>query len=892
MVAARVALLSLAALSSCMFGAFHGAPRVGRLERRLASADGTLPSNGSTSGSTLSSASTSSALDTVTTVTQSTDSSSTSAGTGTSSIATSSTGTSPTSDDQPCLTCSTSSISAAPATSPPPPPPPPPSTTPSLSEAGSGTPLSHGTSSSTPVPETSSSASVSDTSSSSSVPETNTSSSVPGASSATETHYDGKAPAASGAGAAVPAAPAPNPRKGPPVIPTRAADASLKITSTSMDFGRPPPAESTSTSTSTSTPTSTSTSTSISVPVPMPTAPTPRKGPPAIPTRVADVGDKLTITSVDFDRPSPAQPTDIAWPPTDDRYPASKMPPEVFAGWSSTRGQVDFDWGRVTSGVDNIDNINTWSQVTWTGSWFTVSGGQTRSACQASDLLKPSTVYSITHTATITWTGNPKDYTPPYPPIVTPAPCTRIDTDQHEGPQRLTLSRCTSTGPLDIYKTCQLTTVYDVSEKPKLTSDYQPIATNLPPVTFITTDKNPAVVFPHIETPDYGSGASTRFNVKNPGGSEQTPGAVANNDNPNPTGGSGGDGKGARPLGPPVTVSVRPGVVVINDQTFTDSPVMRTQIVRVGGEVFTIEPTRVVGAGATVVRPGTGAGAGAAPPATFPAQTATIGGVPVIVSGRVVVVEGTTFSLDGQATTKSVGDRIVSIGPGGIAVATGPSDPAPARLTPAPASANPQQTEVVVVGGQLVTAIGQSVVVIRSTTITYGPAAPATTVDINGEPVVVGPAGVTMGGTVLGGPRARPGETQYEIVGGATLTQLAPSLVVIRGTTYTVGPGAASTTVVVGGETVTIGPSGVAVSSLSFYYPLGLGSATTITPGATAAAATAGPTDGGKDSGGGNGGEGGGDRKEEDAAAGLRPAGLAINLVVSAVAVGITLWWI
>ncbi|KAL8382909.1 hypothetical protein RB595_006604 [Gaeumannomyces hyphopodioides] len=865
MVAARVTLLSLAALSSCMFGAFRGAPRVGRLERRLASADDTVPSNESTPGSTSSSTSTSLALDTVTIVTQSTDSSSTS------SITASSTGISLASDDQPCLTCSTSSISAAPASSLPPPPPPPSSssTIPSLSEAGFSTSLSDGTSSST---------SVADTSSSSSAPNTTISSPVSGASSVAETHYDGKAPAPSGASVVVSAAPAPNTKKGPPAIPTRAAGASLKITSISLDFGRPPPAESTSTP----------------VPVPTPVAPTSstRKGPPAIPTRAADAADKLTITSIDFGRPSAAEPTDIAWPPKDDSYSAPQVPSDVFAGWSSTRGKVNFDWGGVTSAVDNIDNINTWSQVTWTGGWVTVSGGQARSICQASDLLKPSTIYSITHTATITWTGNPKDYTPPYPPITTPIPCTRVDTDQQGGPQRLTLSRCTSTGTLGIYKTCQVTTVYDVSEKPKLTTDSQPMITNLPPVTFITTDKNPAVVFPHIETPDYGSGATTRFNVKNPpGGAEQTPAAVANNNNPSSTGGSSGDSKADRPLGPPVTVSVRPGAVVINDQTFTDSPVMPTQVVRVGGEAFTIEPTRVVGAGATVVRPGTGAGVGTVPPATFPPQTATIGGVPVFVSGREVVVEGTTFSLDGPATTKIVGDRIVSIGPGGIAVATGASDPAPARLTPAPAPSSPPQKEVVVVGGELVTAIGQSVVVIRSTTITYGPAVPATTIDVNGEPVVVGPAGVTMTGTVLGGSRAQPGETQYEIVGGATLTQLAPSMVVIRGTTYTVGPGAASTTVVVGRETITIGPSGVSVSSLSFYYPLGPGSATTITPGATAAAATAGPTSGGKGSSGGGGGDGAGDHKEEDAAAGLRPAGLAINFVVSAVAVGITLWW-
>ncbi|KLU82675.1 hypothetical protein MAPG_01744 [Magnaporthiopsis poae ATCC 64411] len=488
MVAARVTLLSLAALSSCMFGAFRGAPRSGRLERRLGLADDTSLSSVTTAVSTSSSTSSSVGSDTATTATQATDSSSTSSSIGTSA---SSTSILSTSDDAPCLTCSASTTQASS-------PPSSPSSTSSTILS-----LSVDSSSTSPSADTSSSSSVSETSSSSS--ESETTSSVPESDTATASHYDGRASITSGAGGASSAA-SPPPKKLPPKLPPKASlDASI-MSSTSVDFGRAPPAESTSTS----------------VPA-APASTTSRKLPPAVPTHAVEQTSNMESTTVDFGRPPPAQTTstlapDMAWPPTDDSYGTSKVPSDVFAGWSSTRGQAEFDWGRVTSSVDDIDDINTWSHVTWSGGWQTVS--QTRSVCQPSDLLKPSTVYSVTHTSTITWTGNPKDYTPPYPPITTPAPCTRIDEDQHSGPQRLTLSRCTSTGTSDIYKTCEMTTVYDVSDKPKWTlTDFEP----MPTITFITTDKNPAVIFPHIETPDYGIGGTTKFNVKNPpGGAERT----------------------------------------------------------------------------------------------------------------------------------------------------------------------------------------------------------------------------------------------------------------------------------------------------------------------------------------------------------------------------------
>jgi hypothetical protein len=146
----------------------------------------------------------------------------------------------------------------------------------------------------------------------------------------------------------------------------------------------------------------------------------------------------------------------------------------------------------------------------------------------------------------------------------------------------------------------------------------------------------------------------------------------------------------------------------------------------------------------------------------------------------------------------------------------------------------PVQTGVVVAGGEFFTAIGQSIVVIRSTTITYGPGQPERTETIDDDTIIIGPSGVIAHGTTLGGPGAPLSATKLVMAGGATLTQIGPSRVVIGGATFTVGPGSGTTTTKIGGETITIRPEGVTISTLTLPYPFGPTVVTTLRPVATA----------------------------------------------------------
>jgi hypothetical protein len=264
---------------------------------------------------------------------------------------------------------------------------------------------------------------------------------------------------------------------------------------------------------------------------------------------------------------------------------------------------------------------------------------------------------------------------------------------------------------------------------------------------------------------------------------------------------------------------------VVNGQTITDNPKAPTQTVSVGGQEVTIDPTQVVVAGQTVTRPAATGGV------YIPTPTTTqIHGVPVTVSSSIAVIGGTSFTLGPTPTTTVVNGQPVTLGPSGVVVAS----------TTIPVVSIPSPTQIVVEGGDLITAIGPSVVVIHGTTLTYGPGKPASTTVVDDDTITIGPSGVIVHGTTLGGPNARSSETEYGIVGGATITQIGASVIVVNNSTYTVGPGTGTTTTVVGGETVTIGPSGIAAGTDSIAYPFG--PTTTITPKATGVVGTASPT--------------------------------------------------
>ncbi|KAK3904032.1 hypothetical protein C8A05DRAFT_42839 [Staphylotrichum tortipilum] len=496
---------------------------------------------------------------------------------------------------------------------------------------------------------------------------------------------------------------------------------------------------------------------------------------------------------------------------------------------------------RTTFTTESLPRNETWTYIP--------SGGITY--CNPSELTITRTRWSVMHTTTITWYGNPEDYTPPYPAIAVPGPTDLPCVIPTEAP-KLTLSICASTGTGTKYRTCAMLTTTETWAFGAQTS-------TAPAVVFLTTDKNPAVVYTSIETPNYGvsQDAKTRDNHASPTGAGGSPNPVYNSD----------DGGGSGPTvttvphtttPTPVTVAVQSTAVVINGNTIRDNPSQQTQVVIVGGQTFTIDPTRVVGAGTTIDRPSATAGDGGGVFVPTPTTT-SLGTLPVTLSANIAIIAGTSFTLDpSTASTVVVAGQTLTIGPATIAAAGVSSTLAlPTR---------PPSTEVVVAGGDLITAIGRSVLVIHGTTLTYST---SSLLPLNhDETLTLGPGGITAhgGALTLGGPHAAsPGDTQYALVGGATLTRIGASVVVVAGSTYTLGSAAGTgsgvvvtaTTVVVGGESVTIAPDGVRVGkTLSLAYPFG--------GGAVATAGSSGK--GGESEGNGGGGKGGG---EEDAAGGL-----------------------
>ncbi|CAK7236860.1 hypothetical protein SEUCBS140593_009762 [Sporothrix eucalyptigena] len=271
-------------------------------------------------------------------------------------------------------------------------------------------------------------------------------------------------------------------------------------------------------------------------------------------------------------------------------------------------------------------------------------------------------------------------------------------------------------------------------------------------------------------------------------------------------------------------------------------------VVTVGSNTFTVNPSEVIGGGTTVTRP------------TFPGDdegyggyvatpTSTVlNGMPVQVSGHTVQIDGTDFTLPLQPSTGVVqGTQTVVLGPDGVVVGGETMHVSPVFVSAGvgngvaggESGGQGGGSEVVVAGGIVLT-LDNSHVIANGQTITYNSAS-STVLAVAGDAVTIVPpsnsnggssAHVIIHGTTMAAPA--PGSTHYEMVGGATFTEVNPSVVAINGHSYTVGPAAASaapTTVVVGGETVAIGPDGVTVgSSFTFKYPFMTVPTITITP--------------------------------------------------------------
>lgn len=333
-------------------------------------------------------------------------------------------------------------------------------------------------------------------------------------------------------------------------------------------------------------------------------------------------------------------------------------------------------------------------------------------------------------------------------------------------------------------------------------------------ITFVTTDKNPAVVFPTSLPPDYGGSPDPMGGVHSAAYPKETrpsePPAYGNevlttqNVRSAPTTNL-----------PPVTIIVKPDMVVVDDQTFSDNPTQQTSTAVVGGNTFTINPTQVIGIGATVTRPPNGRTG-----ISSPVIKTTVGDIGVDVEGSTVVIDETSFTLGPEPTTVVIKSQTITLRPDAIVF------PSQTLVIPAP-----KDTTQVVVGAELITAIGSDKVIIEGKTITYGPSSSTLTEVVDGDTMLIGPSGIIVHGETYGGSNAASTDMQVAVVGGVTISQIGSTALVILSATYALGPLASrhtKLTTVLGQETLTIGPEGVAIDSWTLNLPSA--STTTIIP--------------------------------------------------------------
>lgn len=127
-------------------------------------------------------------------------------------------------------------------------------------------------------------------------------------------------------------------------------------------------------------------------------------------------------------------------------------------------------------------------------------------------------------------------------------------------------------------------------------------------------------------------------------------------------------------------------------------------------------------------------------------------------------------------------------------------------------------TELGIAGGISVSQIGQSVAVISSSTLLVGPQAVVTTVIIDTYTVVANQAGLEIDGTSLSYPFMPV--TQMITVGDVTMTQVGSTLLILEGTTYTIGDGSGSTTAVANAQSLTQASTASASVSTSLRTPV------------------------------------------------------------------------
>jgi hypothetical protein len=274
-----------------------------------------------------------------------------------------------------------------------------------------------------------------------------------------------------------------------------------------------------------------------------------------------------------------------------------------------------------------------------------------------------------------------------------------------------------------------------------------------------------------------------------------------------------------------VPISLWPTQVVIGGNTLgTDAG---STVITVGGQAITINPSQVIAPQTTIERPTpVVSGPGDPPPTTaggiLPTSgptTMVVNGIPITISSSLAVVDGSTFTIGLGASERTItlNGQTISMGPGGVgAVGTTASG-----SNPIP-SAGAESGGASTIGSRTLEAT------IDGTTFTFGPESIPRTTVINGHTISVGPEGIGLGSTTIGGPAnietrdpvSAPGTfpTSVLTIGHVTVTQVG-SVVVIGGQTFTLGPNATPTTAIVDGETASIGPGGVGIGATTITAP-------------------------------------------------------------------------
>ncbi|KAJ4165056.1 hypothetical protein LMH87_006703 [Akanthomyces muscarius] len=466
------------------------------------------------------------------------------------------------------------------------------------------------------------------------------------------------------------------------------------------------------------------------------------------------------------------------------------LPPNMPPGYTITRipcnGTASRTASRITTRTASRNGTQTHSQSRCkNGTVISIVP-----VCTPLPSSKTFTRYLVVHTSTVTFKGHRSDYKAPYAPIATPNYC---DPSLYPAVPRPPPPGST---PEPLMGTMSMITETFTIEGQPLTAEF-PVPSlftaiaHIPVTTFITTDKNPSVVFPSDPIPNY---------------SQTWPG-----------GGDGGDGVhtpvgGGAPApgsdAPSYTITAGPTSVLINEQTFIVAPGSSTIVTANDGGVFTINPTAVVGQGVTITRP----------PSVMGPASSVLDGIPVTSAGPSLEIGGGAFAIPtSDSNTVRVNGKAVTINPTGVTIG-GESM----------GFVKPAASDVVVAGGEMLTAIGRSVVVLHSITYTYGSGIAPVMQVVNGDTIAIGPTGVLVHGSTLGGVSAQPTDTEFEIVGGATIAKIPPSMVIVNGETYAVGPGASMKTVVIGEQTLTMGPIGLVMASTTMKFPFDASVTTTI----------------------------------------------------------------